>query len=442
MGHMTTPVTSSAAIATQNTVNSNTHSPVPIGVGSQPTMLSSPSSSNNSNYCETIKTSLGSFSDFIRTLVVNALEGIRSGIGFISGWIGGKSEEKPQATSQPSWQLPIETHILTTSSSQDPFAALPITDQEREKIYTIVHTIGTSQGMMGWMTLLRQKSTLEQLGQEIQHVHPFKFLEYSLKHETLKKDMDSLSQGPLTWRPFISGISEKMQRESATLAGCRIGLARSLNINLADIDPYLARSDWEGFVKFLIDVKNGRKSSAWIEPNVPATSSAGSTTATLPASTTSDASTSSAILMTPSPTVYLADLPFERGDEDILVDLMGRYSQNSRWRLLWNYSHLNLQWTHLGARHPLKLLAYLYSKPALMTQMGTIFEYYGTKAIFISSMTGQLSKLSFVEIRPYIDEFAQVCNLDPNGVKQQIQNGQWHQLVEALLRSHLARRVL
>jgi hypothetical protein len=254
--------------------------------------------------------------------------------------------------------------------------------------------------------------------------------------------MDSLSQGPLTWRPFISGISEKMQRESGTLAGCRVGLARSLNINLADIDPYLARSDWEGFVKFLIDVKNGRKSSAWIEPNVPATSSAGSITATLPASTTSDASTSSAILMTPSPTVYLADLPFERGDEDILVDLMGRYSQNSRWRLLWNYSHLNLQWTHLGARHPLKLLAYLYSKPALMTQMGTIFEYYGTKAMFMSSMTGQLSKLSFVEIRPYIDEFAQDCNLDPNGVKQQIQNGQWHQLVEALLRSHLARRVL
>ncbi len=146
------------------------------------------------------------------------------------------------------------------------------------------------------------------------------------------------------------------------------------------------------------------------------------------------------ILITPSPVVHLANLPFERGDEEITADLMNRYSQNSRLWLTWNRSWLNLQWTHLGVRHPLKLLAYMYSKPPLMAQMDTTFAYYGTKSMFMSALTGQLARTSFVEVRPYIGEFAQVCHLDPNHTRQLIQNGQWHQLVEQLHRSYSAQR--
>jgi hypothetical protein len=452
---MTTPVTHTATTAMQSSINANTNPVAPIGLGSQPTTISSSSNSSDKDYWQNVKSGLDSFGDFIRNLVVKALDTIHSSIGFVADWIAGRPMEIPstETTHQSPWQLPQETPLQTPHvvSSQDPFATLTLTDPERQKIYTIIHTIGISQGMTGWMTLLRQKSTLEQLGQEINHVHPLKFIEYPLKHRTLTKDLDSLSQSPLTWRPFVEGFSEKMRRENATLAGYKLGFARSLNVNLTDIDPFFASSNWEALLKFLIDVKNGRKNSVWIEPSpspesttsaAPPLSAETTTIAvTTTAATAMDPSTSTPILITPSPVVLLANLPFERGDEEIMADLMNRYTQKSRLWLLWNHGWLQLQWTHLGVRHPLKLLAYIYSNPALMTQMDAVFGYYGTKSMFTSALTGQLSRIPFAEVRPYIDEFAQVCQLDPNQTRQFIQNGQWYQLVEQLHRSYFAQTV-
>ncbi len=292
---MTAPVISTTASTTQNSSNPNITPASPIGVGSQLTTISSSSNSSNTDYWQTVKSGLDSFGDFIRNLVIKALDAIRSSVGFIADWIAGKPMETPSSeTTNPSpWQLlPVSSsQPSNVADSQDPFAALPLADLERQKIYTLVHTLGTSQGMTGWMTLLRQKRTLEELGQEINHVNPLKFIEYPLKHPTLIKDLDSLSQGSFTWGPFVAGFSEKMGRVSATLAGCKPGFARSLNINLADIDPFFANSDWEGLLKFLIDVKNGRKSSTWVEPAPHASTTS---TASLPPEITTAGATTAA----------------------------------------------------------------------------------------------------------------------------------------------------
>jgi hypothetical protein len=443
---MTTPVNDRSVTTGQNP-NSSTATPVtPSGVGSQPTTISS---AGNTDYWQTFKTGLDSFGDFVRDLVVKALDGIRSGVGFIADWIAGKSMEtsSSETTNQSPWQLPPETssQTLNAATSQDPFAALPLTDAEKQKIYKIVHTLGTSQGMTGWMYLLREKDVLEKLGQEIQHVHPLKFAEYPLKHPTLIKDVDSLSKGPFTKGPFFAGFSEKMNRLGLpSLTECESGFARSLNVKLGDIDPFFRRSDWEGLFQFLIDVKNGRKSSTWVEPVPPPAS----TTSTTPppavisttATSTSASGGSTTILITPPPVVHLADLPFERSDEVIVTDLLNCYSSRNPYLwLIWNRSHLQLQWTHLGVRHSLKLLAYMYSKPALMAQIDTIFTSYWTKWMFMNAFTGQLARTSFAEVRLYVDEFAQFCHLDPDQTRQLIQNGQWPQLVEQLHRSHLCR---
>lgn len=457
---MTTPVSGASSTSVQHVPNHDSSPATSIGLGSvQSTISSSANPDANPNYWDQVKTGFDSFSEFIRNLIAKALENIRSSLGFVAKWIHGKASNNTTgaSTTQTQWQLPPETRSPAPSSpttTQDPFASLVIQDEEMQKIYTLIHTIGTSQGVFGWVTLLREKNHMERLGQEVNHVHPFKFLEYICKHETLKRDLDSLSQGAYTWRPFVDGISEKFRREAANLAQYRIGFARSLDLNLADIDPYISRSDWEGFVRFLIDVKNGRRTSAWVEPasNAPTTytppgagnSNAISTTVPIPpmpntlAVTTisippPDAASTSSII--PLPVPRLAELPLEREDERTIADLMSRYDNHNRVRLAFESLPLFIQWRRLDSRHALKLLSYLYSNAALMDHMNNILNS-NKKNMFLSAFAERLSRTQFDQARPYIPDFAQICRLDANQMEAFIQNGQWPQLVEAMNQSY------
>ncbi|MBS0604370.1 MAG: hypothetical protein JSS60_04940 [Verrucomicrobia bacterium] len=460
---MSNPVSSTTASTALPTPTNPSPRPTPIGVGASSSSITPPDTDpSKTDYWESIKGYAASFSEFLRNLVLGAVEGIRSALGAVAGWFGSSAAETP-AEPSVNWELPAETTQQRPtpqahSPVADPFSDLPITSSHRQKIYTLIHTMGTTSAPM----LLFKKAELEQIGVDIQNVHPLKFLDYIFRHPSLPRDMASLAESSLKWNPFVGGLSEKLRREASTLPGCKTGFARSLNVSLSDLEPFFARSDWDGLVKFLIDVKTGKKTSVWAEPAptpgattttitppptpnpvtttiVPLTTTTGSgaTTTDLTAATTTTAA--AGITLTPPQLLHISDLPFDADDDRILTALVTNYAEHRRAWLLWNRSALNLQWDHLGARHPLKLLAALYSKPALMTHIQTLSSYWGTKSLFMGALTHQLGRLPIVQVRPYIDDFANVCGLDANRTKVHIETGNWNQVVEDLMQSHLAR---
>ncbi len=425
---MTTPVTSSPSATVQNSSSSSISTTSPAGIGSQPSSITSaaPDETASRGFWGTIKGYASSFAEFIRKISVSALEGIRSGLGVVVGWLGGEAAE----TEDPgSWDVPAPPPATT----QDPFTALTISDIEQQKIYTLIHTMGGS-----WWTLITKKGELERIGREIDHVHPLKFLDYIFRHPVLPKDMESIGKSSLTWKPFMDGLSSKLQRESATtLPACKTGFARSLNVKLADIDPYLSSSNWEGLVKFLIDVKLKRKNSVFDDPSTHP----GTTTTTAPTgSTTTTASTTDAgTSTTPTSSSLLADLPFDTADDAILTSLLTQYAEENRWWLICNHDALVIEWGQLRQQHPLKLLAYIYEKPALINHLQTIARYWGTMGLFTMSLNHRLSQLPLADVNPYVDDFSRICRLDPARTKAILQHGHWNQLIEDLLESHRAR---
>ena len=409
--------------------------PSPIGVGAQPTTLSSISSS------ETLETVAGYFvavCNFFRKFFIHVLVGIRFAIDAIIDCCGGETEiEETLDPATTHWQLPVQD-TQTASTVSDPFSEIPISGEEQLKIYTIIHAMGQVTGLIGWLKLLSKSNMINRLGNEIENVHSLKFLEYLFKHPELPQDITVFKKHAWTWDPFITGLSNKMQREAASIPLCKAGFAHSLNVNLADLEPFFAQNNCVGMVEFLLDVKMGRKTSVWIEPPAAAAPSpipplvrrASSTPALRTTSQTLYTPPHSAISLHSSPagyTVRIADLPFTREDEQALTELIPKYAQN-RMRFVLN-RNLDIKWAQLGERHPLKLLVALHSNSALMVQLNTIFQDTDHKARFLTALTAQLAKRPIGEVRPYLDEFANHCLLDPNRVRQLVENKNWEQLV-------------
>lgn len=142
--------------------------------------------------------------------------------------------------------------INAVEYSLDPshFRNLTVTQQERDKIFTLIHNMGT----LGWTKLLFKKSAMEKIGDEIDHVHPMRFLAVIFANPHLKYCMGEVEKSSLKWGRFIKGCSKKMKKnhKDGNLIPHITGFAEEVGVNPDDCYQYLIREDYEGFVKFLI----------------------------------------------------------------------------------------------------------------------------------------------------------------------------------------------
>lgn len=368
------------------------------------------SQTESTDYWKKVSDYAVSLTEFIRNLVISALEGIRSALGGIVEWM--RNKISPSIEENVNWEIPVpqNTPEPQTVHDQGEFFQLPISDTEKQNIFYVVHTIGSSN----WFTLFSKKQEIEQAGIAIQYVHPLRFLEYVFLHPSLPNDMQAIANSPLTWDPFMNGLKEKMRREASTLMGYKEDFARSLNVAESDLDPYFANSNWEGLVKFLMDVKTGKKISIFSEPQrregaaepVQIPSAAG-----------------------------LSDLPFSDADQQLFQDLISKYETSTRASLIYNHTTLLQEWQQIGNNHPLKLLLFLYQNPNLLNSIKKIEAYYGTSALFINAITTQLARVPHSQFNPYLEEFASVCHLNQDRLKLLVQNNNWKEILSDLIQN-------
>ena len=86
-----------------------------------------------------------------------------------------------------------------------------LAEGEKSDIRYIVTTLGN----VSIPNLIFYKSSLEQAGDRIDHVHPLRFLEYVFTNEELKVGIRNVkSKGSWVWGDFLGGLSNSLNEES------------------------------------------------------------------------------------------------------------------------------------------------------------------------------------------------------------------------------------
>jgi hypothetical protein len=130
------------------------------------------------------------------------------------------------------------------------YADLPCKEEDIEKIKEIITTVaGESK-----FSLLLNQNHLESLGEQIKHVHPFKFLAVAVSSNHLKNCLALIFDDYFKKDRFMGDLGQSLTRE-ATKKKLELYLphfAAEIGIPVESIHSYIQSHDWEGLVKFLM----------------------------------------------------------------------------------------------------------------------------------------------------------------------------------------------
>ncbi len=130
------------------------------------------------------------------------------------------------------------------------FSDLPLVDWEKKIIAHIVSNMADKNVF----ELLLEKRDMESKGRQIHHVHPLRFMGYVFSEPRLKRHMKAIKKNPFKWDGFINGFAARMREEGARNNLTRFipGFAEHLQIDPAEVGPFIQRGDSDGLVRFLI----------------------------------------------------------------------------------------------------------------------------------------------------------------------------------------------
>ncbi|MDN3507222.1 MAG: hypothetical protein P0S96_08350 [Simkaniaceae bacterium] len=130
------------------------------------------------------------------------------------------------------------------------YESLPITLEEKQKISELLNTMAENNVFM----LLFEKKHLERLGQDINHVHPMRFIGTVFSSPRLKYCMHQIRRSGFKWDGFMDGFSERFaQEQKANNINAYVpGLAEVLGVNEADMQKFINKKDFVGLINFLM----------------------------------------------------------------------------------------------------------------------------------------------------------------------------------------------
>lgn len=127
---------------------------------------------------------------------------------------------------------------------------LVCTDQDKATIYEIITTIAENSKL----SLLLKQSHLKQLGAQINHVHPLKFLSTIFANPRLKMCMYDIFNDYFKRNGFMDGLVPSLQKEAerGKLAVLLPEFATEVSAPADAIKPYVDAMDWDNLVRFLM----------------------------------------------------------------------------------------------------------------------------------------------------------------------------------------------
>ncbi len=124
------------------------------------------------------------------------------------------------------------------------------TDQDKSNIYEIITTMSDN----GKLSLLLKQGHLKQLGAQINHVHPLKFMSTIFSNPRLKMCMPEIFDDYFKRNGFMDGLGPSLERESekGKLIQFLNDFASEVNVNPESIRGFFLARDWENLVRFLM----------------------------------------------------------------------------------------------------------------------------------------------------------------------------------------------
>ncbi len=155
-----------------------------------------------------------------------------------------------------SYSIPF-AGIINLSPQEDyqAYSELPCSEEDRNKIFDLITTIGT-KGKLD--LLMNHKTRLERMGDEINaKVHPLKFLAVIFSNPNLKNYMNNIRGDYFKWTNFVHGLSKRINVEFKKGKVDRFieDFSAQLNVSADDLRSFYKngnKKDWEGFVDYLI----------------------------------------------------------------------------------------------------------------------------------------------------------------------------------------------
>jgi hypothetical protein len=128
--------------------------------------------------------------------------------------------------------------------------AVQVTPAEKKDMRKLL----TSMAKNTWAELLSNSSSMNKIGDRIEHIHPLRFLQCIFSDEELKGCLHSVKDRSIIWKKFFSGVSESLEEE-ANRNNMKPEFiqefAASLNLNPNLIKDSIEKKKWKEFLDIL-----------------------------------------------------------------------------------------------------------------------------------------------------------------------------------------------
>lgn len=103
------------------------------------------------------------------------------------------------------------------------------------------------------VNLLLNALYMEELGDKVRHVHPFKFFGYIFSRQDLKEGMQMILADYWKKNSFVSGMTPALNNEQrvGSLKKHLKHFCKEAQVEPYQIQPFLDSRDWEGMLHFL-----------------------------------------------------------------------------------------------------------------------------------------------------------------------------------------------
>jgi len=130
------------------------------------------------------------------------------------------------------------------------YQELICTDQDKANIYEIITTLADN----GKLSLLLKSGHLKQLGAQINHVHPLKFMSTIFSNPRLRMCMPDIFNDYFKRNGFMDGLGPSLERESdkGKLEQYITDFAAELNVMPDGLRDFFKARDWENLVRHLM----------------------------------------------------------------------------------------------------------------------------------------------------------------------------------------------
>lgn len=124
-----------------------------------------------------------------------------------------------------------------------------LSSSDKKNIEHIVLTLGNSS----LISLAKSKSELRKKGQEIDHIHPLRFLEYVFSNENLKAAFSNMEKRKWVWSEFFDGMKKRLDEEASNknVTEHLDSFAKNLNINIKNLQSLVKEKRWKDFLNAL-----------------------------------------------------------------------------------------------------------------------------------------------------------------------------------------------